>query len=68
MPDEVTDEAALLRYYQNWQPQWAPGSKRLAANASIGLFGALAVKPSGMGFEQAMSQRVLQPLKLSHLD
>ncbi len=52
VPDEVTDEAALLRYYQNWQPQWAPGSKRLYANASIGLFGALAVKPSGMSFEQ----------------
>ncbi|WP_163220488.1 serine hydrolase, partial [Citrobacter freundii] len=48
------------------QPQWAPGSKRLYANASIGLLGALAVKPSGMSFEQAMSQRVLQPLKLSH--
>lgn len=66
VPDEVTDEAALLRYYQNWQPQWAPGSKRQYANTSIGLFGALAVKPSGMSFEQAMSQRVLQPLKLSH--
>jgi beta-lactamase class C/beta-lactamase class C CMY-2 len=66
VPDEVADEAALLRYYQNWQPQWAPGSKRLYANASIGLFGALAVKPSGMSFEQAMNQRVLQPLKLSH--
>jgi beta-lactamase class C/beta-lactamase class C CMY-2 len=66
VPDEIADDAALLRYYQNWQPQWAPGSKRLYANASIGLFGALAVKPSGMSFEQAMNQRVLQPLKLSH--
>lgn len=66
VPDEVTDQAALLNFYQHWQPQWAPGEKRLYANASIGLFGALAVKPSGMSFEQAMTTRVLQPLKLNH--
>lgn len=66
VPDDVTDQAALLTFYQRWQPQWAPGEKRLYANASIGLFGALAVKPSGLSFEQAMATRVFQPLKLNH--
>lgn len=66
VPDEVTDSASLLNFYKSWQPQWAPGSKRLYANASIGLFGALMVKPSGMDFEQAMTTRVLEPLKLTH--
>ncbi|MBC3380055.1 CMY2/MIR/ACT/EC family class C beta-lactamase [Serratia fonticola] len=65
IPENVTDEASLQNYYQTWQPQWAPGTKRLYSNASIGLFGALMVKPSGMSFEQAMTQRVFQPLKLS---
>lgn len=66
VPDEITDNAALLRFYQSWQPQWKPGTTRLYANASIGLFGALAVKPSGMRFEEAMTERVFKPLKLNH--
>lgn len=65
-PDEVSDEAALLKFYQNWQPDWAPGTRRQYANSSIGLFGALMIKPSGMGFEEAMVKRVLQPLDLKH--
>jgi len=66
VPDDVTSQTSLLHFYQNWQPQWEPGDTRLYANASIGLFGALAVKPSGLSFEEAMSKRIFQPLNLSH--
>lgn len=66
VPDAATDQASLLNFYQSWQPQSAPGEKRLYSNASIGLFGALMVKPSGKTFEEAMTQRVFQPLKLTH--
>ena len=65
VPDNVTDLASLAAFYQGWQPQWAPGMKRLYANSSIGLFGALAVKPSGISFEHALSERVLKPLHLN---
>jgi CubicO group peptidase (beta-lactamase class C family) len=66
VPDNVTNEMSLQNYYETWLPQWTPGTKRLYSNASIGLFGKLVVKPSGMSFEQAMSKRVFQPLKLTH--
>lgn len=66
VPDNVTDAASLEKYYQTWRPEWAPGTKRQYANASIGLFGALAVKPSKMNFGQALTRRVLQPLNLTH--
>lgn len=66
VPDAVTDEKALVHFYQQWQPQWSPGTARQYANSSIGLFGFLAVKPTGLSFEQAMQQRVFTPLKLSH--
>ena len=66
LPDAVTDEKQLWDYYRNWQPQWLPGTMRRYSNASIGLFGALAVKKSGLGFAQYMQQHVLSPLKLEH--
>lgn len=62
LPDEVTDQASLLRFYQNWQPQAAPGTLRHYSNASIGLFGALMVKGD---YEQAMERHVFQPLHLT---
>ncbi|SQA97870.1 Beta-lactamase precursor [Cedecea neteri] len=34
VPDEVTNSDELLKFYQDWQPQWAPGTQRLYANAS----------------------------------
>lgn len=66
IPDSVTNMKLLWQYYQQWQPQWAPGVMRNYSNASIGLFGALAVKKSNLSFEDYMTQYVFQPLKLTH--
>ena len=62
LPDEVTDQASLLRFYQEWQPKASPGTLRQYSNASIGLFGSLMVKGD---YEQAMTRNVFQPLRLT---
>ncbi len=62
LPDDVTDQASLLRFYQEWQPEAAPGTLRQYSNASIGLFGSLMVKGD---YEQAMARNVFQPLRLT---
>lgn len=66
VPEEIASDRALLHYYQRWQPEWPAGSRRQYSNASIGLFGAMAVKPSGLSFEEAMRTRVFAPLHLNH--
>jgi len=62
LPDEVTDQTSLLRFYQEWQPKASPGTLRQYSNASIGLFGSLMVKGD---YEQAMARNVFQPLRLT---
>lgn len=62
LPDQVTDQASLLRFYKDWQPGAAPGTLRQYSNASIGLFGALMVRGD---YEQAMERNVFQPLRLT---
>jgi len=66
IPGSVTSPHALLDFYNRWQPTWLPGTTRYYGNASMGLFGTLVVRASGMDFEQALNARVLQPLKMSH--
>ena len=66
LPDSVTDERSLTTYYQTWQPVAAPGTVRAYSNASIGLFGKLAVQKSGQTFEQYLTHNIFIPLSLNH--
>lgn len=66
VPDAVTDQAALWHYYQQWQPEWPAGSMRNYSNASIGLFGLLAVQRSGLSFETYLNKYLFTPLKLNN--
>lgn len=66
IPDSVQNEEDLLKYYNEWQPEWKAGQKRLYGNTSLGLFGILIAKSFGVSFEEAMTAQVLKPAKLSH--
>ena len=66
IPDDINDQSVLLKYYQQWQPSWTPGTKRVYSNASLGLFGVLTANAAHMDFQQAMKTRVIEPLKLTN--
>lgn len=56
VPDSATDKASLLSYLQQWQPEFAPGTQRVYANTSIGLFAHLAVAAGGKGYGEVFQQ------------
>ncbi len=56
LPEHVTDAASLLQYYQQWQAQSQPGSTRVYANSSIGLFAHLAAKAGGAPYAEQFSK------------
>ncbi|MHB2266991.1 class C beta-lactamase [Aliihoeflea sp. PC F10.4] len=41
-PDAVTNDASMVEYYRDWQPDAEPGTVRQYSNPSLGLFGHLA--------------------------
>ena len=66
MPNNVTDEASLLSFYQQWQPQYKPGSQRVYANSSIGLFAHLAVAAGNKPYAEQFS-KLTTTLQLPHV-
>lgn len=65
-PDSVTSEDQANAFYRAFQPPFPAGSRRLYANPSIGLFGALAAQRLDEPFATALQRHVLTPLGLSH--
>lgn len=65
-PDEVTDEAAMVRYYHQWRPDAEPGTARRYSNPSLGLFGHLTGRALGTAFADAVEARLLPGLGLTH--
>jgi CubicO group peptidase (beta-lactamase class C family) len=64
MPDDVSNQATLLSYFQQWQPQYPAGTHRLYANSSIGLFAHLAVAAGGSSYAEAFTRQLKAPLQL----
>lgn len=65
-PDDVTDDAQVMRYFREWTPTYAPGAFRTYANPSVGLLGMIAARSLNEDFDGAMQRRVFQALGLRH--
>ena len=63
-PDDVSGADGILRYFQAFRPEVEPGAVRRYSNPSIGLFGELAGRATGPGFETAMTRDILPALGL----
>lgn len=59
-PSEVTGDAAMIDWYQNWAPTAAPGAQRRYSNPSIGLFGHVAALSLGRDFA-TLAEREIFP-------
>jgi beta-lactamase class C len=70
VPDDITNTAQLMAYFQNWKPAYAPGTYRTYANPSIGMLGMITAKSMNEDFV-ALMQGMLFPglgMKHSYLD
>ncbi|RUP85780.1 beta-lactamase, partial [Corynebacterium propinquum] len=66
VPDAADSAATMLNYCQHWKPTNAPGTRRLYANPSIGLFGYLTAQSLGQPFNAAMEKTLLPKLGLKN--
>ncbi|WP_233854831.1 class C beta-lactamase [Paraburkholderia sp. HD33-4] len=70
VPDDIHNDAQLLRYFHDWQPAHAPGTFRTYSNPGIGTLGLITAKTMGQDFTALMQQRVFPVLgmKSTYID
>ncbi|WP_175703367.1 class C beta-lactamase [Burkholderia ambifaria] len=66
VPDNIRDEAGLMRYLDAWQPAYAPGTRRTYSNVAIGMLGQLTAKAMNRDFAALMEQRLFPALGMTH--
>ncbi|MBJ2230671.1 beta-lactamase [Pseudomonas simiae] len=65
-PREADNNQHMISYFQQWKPDFAPGTQRLYSNPSLGLFGYLAAQSLKQPFDQVMEKTLLPKLGLKH--
>ncbi|HUG57748.1 MAG TPA: class C beta-lactamase [Candidimonas sp.] len=65
-PDEISDDARMIGYFQQWQPDAAPGTRRRYSNPSIGLLGHITGIALASDFSDAMQTQLFPELGLNH--
>jgi beta-lactamase class C len=64
-PSDVTDDAQVQTYFQQWVPDAAPGQQRRYSNPSIGLLGRLTALAMNVGFTDLLQGQVFPKLGMS---
>jgi beta-lactamase class C len=65
VPENVTNNDQLMKYFQEWQPTYAPGTYRTYANPSIGLLGLITAKSMNQDFAALIEGRLFPALGMS---
>ena len=63
-PADVTDDAQMQTYFQQWRPDAAPGEQRRYSNPSIGLLGRVSAIAMNSGFTDLLQDQVFPKLGL----
>lgn len=64
LPADVADDERMIRYFQQWQPDAAPGAHRMYSNPSIGLLGRIAGLALTGGFRESLERELLPRLNM----
>src|SRR5690606_1764294 len=65
VPDEVRNDQ-MIEYFQQWKPDFAPGTQRKYSNPSIGLFGHIGAIALQSEFSVAMENQLFPKLGLTN--
>jgi beta-lactamase class C len=65
VPESVTSMDQLMKYFQEWQPTYVPGTYRTYANPSIGLLGLITAKSMNQDFVALMEGHLLPMLGMT---
>jgi beta-lactamase class C len=66
VPNEITNNAQLMAYFQSWKPTYTPGTFRTYANPSIGMLGMIAAKSMHEDFVELMERHLLPALGMGN--
>jgi beta-lactamase class C len=66
IPNEITNNAQLMAYFQSWKPTYTPGTFRTYSNPSIGMLGMIAAKSMHEDFVELMERHLLPALGMGN--
>jgi beta-lactamase class C len=65
VPDNITNNDELMKYFQEWQPTYAPGTYRTYGNPGVGLLGLITAKSMNQDFTTLMEGRLFPGLSMT---